>query len=99
MGFEKLLLLKLNDIQLMFNVFDTVTMVMVTNSLPAKISFVGMSGLVAINLSPRRREGGREGGREGKRGREGREGGEGGREGGRGEREGGRGGKEGGKTG
>ena len=70
MGFEKLLLLKLNDIQLMFNMFDTVTMVMVTmvmvtNSLPAKISFVGMSGLVAINLSPRRREGGR-GGREGR---------------------------------
>jgi len=48
-------------------------MVTVTNDLPAKISFVGMSGLVAINLSPRR-EGGRGGGREGRRdrGREGR---------------------------
>ena len=59
-------------------------MVMVTNSLPAKISFVGMSGLVAINLSPRRREGreGREGGREGREGgKEGREGGREGREG------------------
>ena len=61
---------------------------MVTNDLPAKISFVGMFGLVAINLSPRRRGegGGREGGRErGKeRGRErGREGEEGRRDRGR----------------
>ena len=36
-------------------------MVTVTNDLPAKISFVGMFGLVAINLSPRREGGGSEG--------------------------------------